>query len=678
MIKKVSVIITIYNNEKQIRTCLESIITQTYNNLEIILVDDGSTDKCSEICDDYARKDSRIKVLHKSKEGPSEAKNQALKIISGDYVYFLDGCDYVVNTLIEVALVNAVTSSADLVIFNYNKVDEYDNLLSPVRFSTATYELEEHNRLEYIIDNLAHYRSAWEVGNRLFKTEIIQKNKLIFWNNELIYTEDIGFSLNYALYVRKVSYIADVLYYYRVKRDSVRAQSQKEPRISEVIELCKMFEIKIGSMNIESKIMKKYLLLLFGLINEQVAKLNSYNYKSSLSSFEDKKFFNSLLRRVSIKPFLLIKYYGFIKGIALLLQCIFVSSKRLKKVGVSVIHMINKCQTISETYQYNKGKIFSKRCIFLVGSEDFWNLGDHHIAISEIEYLEEIFPEYVIVEITASQYFAVNRLLPLIIRRKNLICLHGGGNMGNFYMMAEYIRRDIMKKFPRNEKIIFPQTIHYDDSTEAKAELIIDQDVFKKTKNLTLCIREQYSYELAKQYFDCDIALMPDIVLFSNYTDKFVFDREGVILLLRNDLEGVISQQDKQLIKKIVEKYTSKIQINDTQLIIDINVNDRREVMDEFINKIAAAEFVITDRLHGMVFCAITKTPCIVLPNYNHKVEGVYDWISEFEYIIMINHMTELEDAVNKLRNIHKIVYNNSRLQEEFDSLAKLIKSKVK
>jgi pyruvyl transferase EpsI len=638
----------------------------------------ASSGKCQEICDDYARRDSRIKIIHKIKGSPSVARNQALKVVRGDYVYFIDGGDYVVNTLIEVALMNAVASSADLLVFNYNKVDEYDNLLSPVRFSTVIYELEEHNRLKYIINTLDQYKSGWEVGNRLFKTEIIIKNKLFFWDNNLISAVDLGFSLNYSLYVSKISYIADVLYNYRVKKDSVRAQSQKEPRISEAIELCKILEEKLKPMKIETKIKKKYLILLFGLINEQVAKLNAYNYKNLLSSFEDKEFFYSIIRKVSLKPLLLIKYYGFIKAIALLLQCIFLSSRRVKKVGIFVIHMINKCQKVSETFQYNKGKIFSKKRIFLVGCEDFWNLGDHHIAISEIEYLEEIFPEYAIVEITASQYFAVNRLLPFVIRRKNLICLHGGGNMGNFYMLAEYIRRDIMKKFINNEKVIFPQTIHYDDSNEANVELIKDQGLIKKTRNLTLCIREQYSYELAKQYFDCDIVLKPDMVLFSNYSDKLVFDREGVILLLRNDLEGVISEKDKQLIKNIVEKYSQEVRINDTQLIIDININDRREVMDDFISKVAGAELVITDRLHGMVFCAITKTPCIVLPNYNHKVEGVYDWISKLEYIIMIKYMTELEDAINRLRKIQRLIYENSKLQDEFDSLTKMLMSKVK
>ncbi|TAH73767.1 MAG: glycosyltransferase family 2 protein, partial [Anaerolineaceae bacterium] len=285
----VSVIIIIYNDENLIRRSVDSIIMQTYSNLEIILVTDGARDKCREICDDYARKDSRIKLVDGNlKGGSSEAKNLGLKIMTGDYVYILDGSDYVVDNLIEIALLNALESSADLVVFNYNKIDEYDNLLSPVRFNPAIYEIDDHNRLSYIINNLNQYRSrGWQVGNRLFKAEIIRKNNMCFWDNNLISTEDLGFSLNYTLYLSKISYIADVLYYYKVRKDSVRAQSPKEPRIKEATRLCRLIEDKVRTSFMDAKVKKKYLLLIFALMNDQLAKLHSYNYLESLSSLED-------------------------------------------------------------------------------------------------------------------------------------------------------------------------------------------------------------------------------------------------------------------------------------------------------------------------------------------------------------------------------------------------------
>jgi pyruvyl transferase EpsI len=255
--------------------------------------------------------------------------------------------------------------------------------------------------------------------------------------------------------------------------------------------------------------------------------------------------------------------------------------------------------------------------------------------------------------------------------------MHGGGNIGNVYMLAEYIRRDLLNKFRKNEKVIFPQTIHYDNTEEGKLELEKDQDIIKKSQNLTLCLRERYSYELGKQYFNCNVILTPDIVLYSNYSNKFNFERKGATVLLRADSEGIISREDNRFIEEVVQKYRKSIHVMDTQLIIDINVSDRKEVVEEFISKIAKAEFVITDRLHGMVFCAITQTPCIVLPNYNHKVKGVYEWISKLDYIIMINDLSELEETIEKLLKINKLEYDNSDILVGFDVLTKLLKSKI-
>ncbi len=677
MNKKVSVIIPIYNTEKQIHRCVESILTQTYHNLEIILVDDGSRDNCPEICDDYARSDPRIRVIHKEYGGSADAKNAGLKAFTGDYVYFLDSGDYVENTLIEIALKNAIATSADLVVFNYNKLDDFDNLLAPVTFQAATYEIEGHNRLKYIVKNLQQYPWGWEVGNRLFRGELIRRNDLIFWDSELILTEDLGFSLCYTLHAEKISYIPDVLYHYYIRKASPRAGAPTEPMLKEATELIKCLEDKITLTMKGSKTDREAWILLFGILNEQLGKLTFYNYKNALASIKDKKFFDQLMRQAASKLLLLIKYYGLWKGMALLIQCLFLTSEKMDKISIFIIHMIIKLRKISETFGYNRTKIFSKKVLYLIGCEDFWNLGDHHIAISEIEYLKRIFPDHSIVEIAASRYFAVNRLLPLIIRKKDLICMHGGGNIGNFYMLAELIRRDIMKKFRNNEKVIFPQTIHYDCSDAGRAELEKDQSSIKRTRNLTLCTRERYSYELAKQYFDCKVVLTPDIVLFSDYTDQYSYERKGATLLLRNDLEGVIAERDKQLIEKVAKQYTSELRRNDTQLIMDVKAADRNVVMEDFIRKIASSEFVITDRLHGMVFCAITKTPCIVLPNYNHKVEGVYDWISKLEYIIMIKTMSELEEAIRKLQRIEKIEYDNSNILEGFDVLSRLLKSKV-
>ena len=106
----ISIIVPIYNVEKYIHKCIESIINQTYKNLEIILVDDGSPDNCGNICEEYAKNDSRIKVIHKENNGLSSARNAGLEICKGDYIGFVDSDDYIELNMYEV-LINALKNT---------------------------------------------------------------------------------------------------------------------------------------------------------------------------------------------------------------------------------------------------------------------------------------------------------------------------------------------------------------------------------------------------------------------------------------------------------------------------------------------------------------------------------------------------------------------------------------
>ncbi|MHB8128422.1 MAG: glycosyltransferase [Mobilitalea sp.] len=666
---KVSVIIPIYKVEKYIRRCIESIIDQTHHNLEIILVDDGSPDNCPLICDEYAKKDHRIKVIHKPNGGLSDARNAGLKVFTGEYVYFFDGDDYVENTLIEIALENIVATSADLVIFNYYRVDEFDNLLSTSYFKTGIYEIDDNNRIDYIVNTLSKYATGWEAWSRLYKADIIRKNKLLYWDNKLIFAEDFGFSLNFALHANKISCIPDALYYYLIRKDSIMSQRANEPRLSASLSLSKLMEEKISSTFGQSSLYKEYPVLFYSIMYEQLRGITLDNYKKSMSSINDKAYFNKNMKRVMGRSLLIIKYYGIIRGAIVLLICILMMTQKFEKLTVRILESYKKRWKISEVFENNKAKMFSKKRIFLIGCEDYGNLGDHHIVISIKEYLKNIYPEYAIIEITSSEYDTVRHLLSFIIKRRDLMCMPGGWNMGNVSSRSDYIRKDFMKKYRNNRKVIFPQTVNYNCLEDGIKQLEDDQKLIKKCRHLTLCVRERDSYELAKQYFNCKVVLIPDIVLYSTYRYKIDFERKGAMLLLHQDKEGILSGQDRMYIEKVVGQYTPNIQFNDTILNSDISVFDRKEVIDSFISKIAKVEFVITDHLYGMIFCAITQTPCITLPNCDYNAAGVYEWISKSGYVIVIKNMEDLEEAVQKVLEIEKISYDNSSVIEGFDVL---------
>ena len=124
MNKKLSVIVPIYGVETYLKKCLDSIICQTYNNLEIILVDDGSPDRCPEICDEYAKKDSRITVIHKQNGGLSDARNVGLSIATGEYVTFVDSDDWLENNMYECLMVAAEQNSVKMAVGGVKVFDE--------------------------------------------------------------------------------------------------------------------------------------------------------------------------------------------------------------------------------------------------------------------------------------------------------------------------------------------------------------------------------------------------------------------------------------------------------------------------------------------------------------------------------------------------------------------------
>lgn len=125
----VSVIVPIYNVARYLPACLDSVLAQTCRNFELILVDDGSPDECPSICDEYAGKDSRIKVIHKRNGGVSSARNAGIKVSCGKFIVFIDPDDYIDSDLLEYVLACQESTGADIIVCGYRRVDEKGNLL---------------------------------------------------------------------------------------------------------------------------------------------------------------------------------------------------------------------------------------------------------------------------------------------------------------------------------------------------------------------------------------------------------------------------------------------------------------------------------------------------------------------------------------------------------------------
>lgn len=189
----VSVIVPVYKVEKTLDRCLESLINQTYKNLEIILVDDGSPDNCGKMCDDWQKRDSRIKVVHKGNGGLGDARNRGLDIATGEYVAFVDSDDTVRQDTYEIA-VNSINRDADILIFGMNITDPQG--VNPDRSLGFDFELRTNE--DWKLNGVKFLDSWYAVvaWNKLYRKAIIDKYSLRFETLRTI-SEDVVFNYRY-------------------------------------------------------------------------------------------------------------------------------------------------------------------------------------------------------------------------------------------------------------------------------------------------------------------------------------------------------------------------------------------------------------------------------------------------------------------------------------------------
>lgn len=223
----ISVVVPIYMIERYIGTCIESIINQTYKNLEIILVDDGGKDKCPQICDLYAKKDNRIKVIHKENGGLVSARKAGLFASTGEFISYVDGDDWIGPGFIEGLYTSVLTTGADMVCAGFTR-DLFDKsafFLNSVPI--GVYEKENLEELwKRMISNGSYYRTGIStyVWNKLFKREILLDSQLAV-DDRISIGEDGAVTYPVLLKCKKVVVTDNVAYHYRQREDSMLKQS---------------------------------------------------------------------------------------------------------------------------------------------------------------------------------------------------------------------------------------------------------------------------------------------------------------------------------------------------------------------------------------------------------------------------------------------------------------------
>lgn len=213
----ISIIIPVYMVEDYLPCCIDSVISQTYENMEIILVDDGSLDTCPSICDEYANKDSRIKVIHKLNGGLSDARNAGLALATGEFVAFVDSDDYLGKSFLEHLYEAVRYNNADISICDYLKVEENSSEIMSMGNGNSTV----YSNRECLISTYQPQVHGMEfmACGKLYRTSLFKDNDIIYPVGKI--HEDIFTTYKIYYNAKIIVFINEVQYFYRVRRGSI-------------------------------------------------------------------------------------------------------------------------------------------------------------------------------------------------------------------------------------------------------------------------------------------------------------------------------------------------------------------------------------------------------------------------------------------------------------------------
>lgn len=225
---QVSVIIPVYNKESYLRESVESVLVQSVEELEILLIDDGSTDTSLAICEELAKEDSRIRVIHKENEGPGVTRNLGIQESKGKYISFVDADDYIAKNTYEICIKRLSETGADLCYFGRNIVSKGEVLSHAVRIDKEVeYKGDEIRKsfVNFFLGNLPseEYKRNFVTGSTccsLFDGDFIRKNKILFPPKDIKYSEDSFFNFEICRYAQHILVLPDMLYYNNVNQVS--------------------------------------------------------------------------------------------------------------------------------------------------------------------------------------------------------------------------------------------------------------------------------------------------------------------------------------------------------------------------------------------------------------------------------------------------------------------------
>ncbi|MFC5684431.1 glycosyltransferase family 2 protein [Flavobacterium sp. MAHUQ-51] len=312
----ISIIIPVYNVSAYLRQCLDSVINQTYTELEIIIVNDGSTDDSLNICQEYQLIDNRIQLINQQNAGLSAARNTGIDYVQGDYILFVDSDDWIDLNTCQLLVDNVKSTNADVVLFSYCKEFSIHSEEKFILEGDVTFNENESRKIYRRIiglyeeeltypENADSIVTAW---GKLYKTEIIKSNAIYFTDCKLIGTEDMLFNVYYFLHVKSIVNIHLCLYHYRKNNQNSLTSVYKSNLMIQWGELYDRVEQFIENKELDATFQKAFQnrisLGIIGLgINELYAKTSLLEKYSKLKKILSSERYRKAVIALQLKYF---------------------------------------------------------------------------------------------------------------------------------------------------------------------------------------------------------------------------------------------------------------------------------------------------------------------------------------------------------------------------------------
>ena len=654
----ISVVVPMYKVEQYIKLCVDSILKQTFQDFEIILVDDASPDNCVDICRKLYGDNDKVKLVrHEKNLGLGPARNTGMKHARGKYICFVDSDDLILPNALEKFFIAAEKTDAQVV----QAAGWYELLLeesSPVRQENLKTSWSKYSKEGFLKNNpvyrLDEYWDKYKLRSaawfRFCRRDFIEAKKLEFLP---IISEDETFAIALYCLTERYYIIHEALYVYRKRSGSIMRTHNAEK-----------FSQSVRSIILGLKYTKSFLdniprfqnyeqwcRGIFYKFVTRFTKNHTYpNFKSAtvdpeINNTAEKLFTEIFGDNAYFIKFFFLHYHTRRRQTEQLKkqkevlekekQALLKKNARMKKISEV---LIREQPALSELM--NSVKSDAKR-IFLMGTPNHGNLGDHAIVSGEMHVLKKFFPEHNLIEIPYD--YLTGELGELLwglglqkhIRRDDIIFLHGGGNFGNLWINEENLRRSLIEKFAQNKIVIFPQSIHFTDDDNGRRELEVSQKIYNTHRDLHLMTRDENSFAFAKEFFpQANVYLLPDsATVLQGIVDDFDVERQGVLFVLRGDKEKVRDDADIQRLQNYLVEKNIPFEVTDTVIKERVTADNREQKIRDVLMKIRRSKLVVTDRFHGVIFSFVTRTPALAFKSFDTKISSGIKWFKDIPSI---------------------------------------------